>query len=123
MCGCMSASSGGRDGAGRFIERLTAQANGRATLSTLTEEAGTVAPELQSRSIPCNSRGMRWIKDAGQIGVCVRMRCACERALRLENRRPRKGIVGSNPTLSATDDRTPRKGRLCFRACQREVTH
>jgi len=35
----------------------------------------------------------------------VRERYAYEWVLRLENRRPRKGIVGSNPTLSASSFR------------------
>jgi len=53
-----------------------------------TEEAGTVAPQLQYRLIPCKSMAMRQVRESGRTVVCVRVRCACQRALRLENRRP-----------------------------------
>jgi hypothetical protein len=66
------------------------------------KEAGAVALELQCRPIPRKSQARLCSGESGQVGACVRVHCACERAPRLENRRPRKGIVGSNPTLSAS---------------------
>ena len=41
--------------------------------------------------------------NAGEKGVCVRVCCASESRLRLENRRGVKVSEGSNPSLSATN--------------------
>ena len=77
------------------------------SLEVIQEEARAAGESRSSRN-PGDCSGNQRIERGSQtlvVGVCVRSLSAYERVLRLENRRPRKGTDGSNPSLSANSFR------------------